>query len=263
MEKKYYFVIGKQNIVIAEAVKVLKNCGALFKLLNAPYIFTKTEEDKLLAQGYTPFYIGVTHRNNNEEYTRMEDSVLYKVLQYAKKEFLITDWHYMVMDYYLGKFRFDWSCNLRKLIAVGNTRKEIVKLQRQNREAIGFDEEAEKSAQVAVDEALNTAGRRNDFLVIKWNYQTEDSDFENWLPILDRVFWIQNFVNVLIITPTNAAYYGYGHIAFKIGGCCSKTSCTSGNMTQFLYPLNQDDILRAVRLLKKETTALRKEGLLW
>ena len=263
MEEKYYFVIGERNIVVAETIKVLESCGAAFRLLEKPYIFTRDEEEKLLEQGFKPVYIGVSYRSDTAEYNRVEDSVLYKALQYAKKEFSINDWQYMVMEYYLGRFHLDWSCNLRKLIAAGNSRKEIVKLQRQNREAIGFDEEAEKSAQVAVDEALNTAGRRNDFLVIKWNYQTEDSDFENWLPILDRVFWIQNFVNVLIITPYNAAYYGYGSIAFQIIACCNSTGCASGNLAEFLYPLSKDDILRTIRFLKKESSTLRKEGLLW
>ena len=125
MEEKYYFVIGERNIVVAETIKVLESCGAAFRLLEKPYIFTRDEEEKLLEQGFKPVYIGVSYRSDTAEYNRVEDSVLYKVLQYAKKEFSINDWQYMVMEYYLGRFHLDWSCNLRKLIAAGNSRKEI------------------------------------------------------------------------------------------------------------------------------------------
>ncbi len=261
MEKKYYFVIGAKNVVIAEAVKVLEEKGAAFRQLDPPYIFTQDEVDDLQKQGFTPVYLGVAYRSEDMEYTQITDSPLYKVLQLTGSQFNITDWQYMAMEYYLGKFRFDWSGNLRKLIAAGWSREDIVKLQRQNREALGFGEEAENTAQKAVEQAWS--GRKTDFLVIKWDYKNESTDFENWLPILDRVFWIQNFVNVLIITPHNAAYYGYGSIAEKIGSCASLTSCCGGNLAQFLYPLTYSDKCRAVNLLKTETALLRKNELLW
>ena len=260
MEKKYYFVIGAKNVVIAEAVKVLEEKGAAFRQLDPPYIFTQDEVIDLQMQGYTLVYLGVTYRSENKEYMQITDSPLYKVLQLTGSEFSITDRQYMAMDYYLGKFRFDWAVNLRKLIAAGWSKEEIVRLQRQNREALGFDEEAENTAQKAVDQALSG---KTDFLVVEWNYKNESTDFENWLPILDRIFWIQNFVNVLIITPHNAAYYGYGRIAAQIGSCASLTSCSGGNLAQFLYPLAENDKCRAVDLLKTETALLRKNGLLW
>lgn len=261
MEKKYYFVIGAKNVVIAEAVKVLEEKGAAFCQLDPPYIFTRDEAVDLAMQGYTLVYLGVTYRSENTEYMQITDSPLYKVLQLTGSEFSITDRQYMAMDYYLGKFCFDWAANLRKLIAAGWSKEEIVRLQRQNREALGLGEEAEKTAQKAVDRALS--GKKTDFLVIEWNYKNESTDFENWLPVLDRVFWIQNFVNVLIITPYNAAYYGYGRIAAQIGSCASLTSCSGGNLAQFLYPLAENDKCRAVDLLKTETALLRKNGLLW
>lgn len=260
MEKKYYFVIGAKNVVIAEAVKVLEEKGAAFRQLDPPYIFTQDEVADLEKKGYTLVYLGVTYRSENTEYMQITDSPLYKVLQLTGSEFSITDRQYMAMDYYLGKFRFDWAANLRKLIAAGWSKEDIVRLQRQNREALGFDEEAENTAQKAVDQALSC---KTDFLVVEWNYKNESTDFENWLPILDRIFWIQNFVNVLIITPHNAAYYGYGRIAAQIGSCASLTSCSGGNLAQFLYPLAENDKCRAVDLLKTETALLRKNGLLW
>lgn len=261
MEKRYYFVIGAKNVVIAEAVKVLEEKGAAFRQLDPPYIFTQDEAIDLVMQGYTLVYLGVAYRSEDMEYTRITDSPLYKVLQLTGSEYAATDWQYMAMDYYLGKFRFDWSGNLRKLIAAGWSKEDIVKLQRQNREALGFDEEVENTAQKAVDQALS--GRKTDFLVIKWDYKNESTDFENWLPVLDRIFWIQNFINVLIITPHNAAYYGYGRIAAQIGSCASLISCSDGNLAQFLYPLAENDKCRAVDLLKTETALLRKNGLLW
>lgn len=261
MEKKYYFVIGAKNVVIAEAVKVLEEKGAAFRQLDPPYIFTQDEVDDLQKQGFTPVYLGVAYRSENMEYTRITDSPLYKVLQLTGSEHAATEWQYMAMEYYLGKLRFDWSGNLRKLIAAGWSKEDIVKLQRQNREALGFGEEAENTAQKAVEQAWS--GRKTDLLVIKWDYKNKSTDFENWLPVLDRVFWIQNFVNVLIITPSNAAYYGYRNIALNIIGCTGVSSSVGGSLAQILYPLAEENKQRIIKFLKTETALLRKNELLW
>ena len=49
MEKNYYFVIGQRNLMVVEAIKLLVEHKLPFKCLEAPYIFTKDEEDELIA----------------------------------------------------------------------------------------------------------------------------------------------------------------------------------------------------------------------
>ena len=62
--KNYYFVIGKKNLMVVEAVKLLIEHKLPFKCLEAPYIFTKDEEDELIAQGFVPYYVGVAYRDD-------------------------------------------------------------------------------------------------------------------------------------------------------------------------------------------------------
>ena len=263
MKKNYYFVIGQKNLMVAEAVKLLQENNAPFRCLEEPYIFTKDEEDELIKQGYEPYYVNVAYRSSYDGYYQINDSFLYKLYQMLEKKCTIYDMHYDVMMLCLGTYTWDWLANLRRFIQLGYAKTYVQKMQTENRLALGIDEQAEKMAEQAVNEALKNSVKPYDYLVVRWNYPVKNCDFECFLPVLDRVFWVQHFVNVLILTPNNAFYYGGQKTALEIfrNANCS-TFCFEFSAGA-LYTLNEDSVNRAVKVLQDKTTELRKTGLLW
>ena len=102
-----------------------------------------------------------------------------------------------------------------------------------------------------------------DYLIVHWDYKPESSEFESFLPVLDRVFWLQNFVNVLIETPKCALYYGYRDIACDMVAFATATACVMDNMTNFLYSIAHHRMDEAERFMQTKTAELRNAGLLW
>lgn len=261
MEKNYYFVIGQRNLMVVEAIKLLVEHKLPFKCLEAPYIFTKDEEDELIAQGFVPYYVGVAYRGDCY-YHKITDAFLYKLLVMLNKG--ISDWPLAVLEYCCGNSHLGRGCvNVQDLIMGGYKRQEIEHLQTENRKALGFDEKAEASAQQALDEALAKAPQQPEYLVVNWDFKVSDVSFEGFLPILDRVFWLQRFVNVVIFAQNCAFYFGYQRIARAL---MPKWGCSSfcfGQCSAALYA--SDDVHKAwvAECLAAETAKLKAEGLLW
>ncbi len=261
MEKNYYFVIGQKNLDVVEAIKLLDAHHLPYQCLEAPYIFTKNEEFELRQQGYEPHYINVAYRSCLLKKEEFNNSFLYQLLDFLGKP--ISDWRFDVMTYCEWPFEKEWANRLRSFVIRGCLRAYIEKLQAENRKALGFDDVAETTAEQAVAEAIKRFSSNRDYLIVHWNYFSKDSNFENFLPVLDRVFWLQNFVNVLIVTPECALYYGYRDIAREIVSFCTGTACINDNMTDFLYPIARHRMEDAEKFLKTKTAELRKAGLLW
>lgn len=263
MEKNYYFVIGQKNLMVAEAVKFLQEKNAPFRCLEEPYIFNKDEEDALINQGYVPYYVNVAYRSSYDGYYQINDSFLYKLYQMFGVSSATIDWHYDVMMFCLGTLTWNWSANLQRFVQLGYDKGYVQKMQTENRLALGIDEQAEQTAEQAVNEALKNAVKPYDYLVVRWNYPAKNCDLETFLPVLDRVFWVQHFVNVLIITPDNAFYYGYKNVALDIFQNANCSTFYFGITSGAFYPLNEDSIGRAVQFIRQKTAELKKTGLLW
>ena len=263
MNKNYYFVIGKKSIMVAEAIKLLQEHHVPFKCLDDPYIFDKNEEDELMRQGYVPYYVNVAYRSSCDVYYQINDSFLYKLYQLLEKRCVMSDTHYDAMMFCVGTYTWDWSANLRRFVQIGYAKTYVQKMQAENRLALGIDEQAEHLAELAVSEALKNVTKNNDYLIIRWNYPAKNCDLETFLPVLDRVFWVQHFVNVLIITPDNAFYYGYKNVALDIFQNANCSTFYFGITSGAFYPLNEDSIGRAVQFIRQKTAELKKTGLLW
>lgn len=261
MGKNYYFVIGQKDLDVVEAIKLLDAYHLPYRCLESPYIFTKTEEDALKQQGYEPYYVHVTYRSFPDEEEKFDSSFLYRLIGLLNKT--IWDWQHDVMIYCERPFEKEWSNRLRGFVIRGCSRSYIEKLQAENRKALGFDNKAEERAIQAVDEAMKRFSSNRDYLIVYWDYDPESSEFESFLPVLDRVFWLQNFVNVLIETPKCALYYGYRDIACDMVAFATATACVMDNMTNFLYSIAHHRMEDAEKFLKTKTAELRKAGLLW
>lgn len=259
--ENYYFVIGKKNLMVVEAVKLLIEHKLPFKCLEAPYIFTKDEEDELIAQGFVPYYVGVAYRDDGS-YNTITDAFLYKLLTMLHEG--INDWPWAVLEYCCGNARLGRSCgNIQDLIMGGCKRHEIERLQSENRKALGFDEQAELSAKQAIEKAMTNSPKHPEYLVVDWDFKAGDVSFEGFLPILDRVFWLQRFMNVVIFAKDCAFYFGYQVIARAL---MPKLGCSSfcfGQCSAALYA--PDDVHKAwvAEVLAAETAKLKAEGLLW
>ena len=261
MEKNYYFVIGQKNLDVVEAIKLLEAYHLPYRCLESPYIFTKTEEDALKQQGYEPYYVHVTYRSFPDGEEKFDSSFLYRLIGLLGKTF--SDWQYDVMTYCEKPFAKEWSNRLRGFVIRGCSRAYIEKLQAENRKALGFNDKAEETAIQAVDEAMKRFSSNRDCLIVHWDYKPESSEFESFLPVLDRVFWLQNFVNVLIVTPECALYYGYRNIACDMVTLGTATACVTDNMTDFLYSIAHHRMDEAERFMQTKTAELRNAGLLW
>lgn len=259
-QKKYYFVIGEKNLMVAEAIKLLTEYQLPFKCLEMPYIFTKDEEDELLAQGFVPYYVGVAYRNNCS-YDKISDAFLYQLLMMLDKP--INDWQSAVLTYCCGNFASSWKLNLHDLIMSGQQRKDIERLQEENRRALGFDEQAELSAQQAVDEAMLKANKQENYLIIAWKYKAKYIDFEAFMPVLDRVFWRQRWINVVVFAENGAFYYGYNKIAEALLRKWKYTGFAAGCQSGALYAQDEEHKALIAEVLAAETAKLKDEGLLW
>ena len=261
MEKNYYFIIGQKNLMVAEAIKVLAENNLPFKCLERPYIFTKNEENELIAQGFVPYYVGVAYRDIIY-YDKLKDAFLCKLLWMLRKG--ISDWQFAVLEYCCGNPTLGrGGASLRDLIRSGYKRKEIELLQCENRKAMGFDAKVEAAAQQAVTEAIAKAPKQQDYLVVFWNFEVENVDFESFLPVLDRVFWLQRLMNVVIFAKNCAFYYGYRGIAKKLMFEWKMSSFCYGYCSGALYAQDEVHVANVVACLKQETAKLKAEGLLW
>ena len=263
MNKNYYFVIKKKGIMVVEAIKLLQEYHVPFKCLDDPYIFDKNEEDELMRQGYVPYYVNVAYRSSCDVYYQINDSFLYKLYQLLENRCVMSDTHYDAMMFCVGTYTWDWSANLRRFVQIGYAKTYVQKMQAENRLALGIDEQAEHLAELAVSEALKNVTKNNDYLIIRWNYPVKNCDFELFLPILDRVFWLQHFVNVLILTPNNAFYYGCQKVALEIFQNANCSTFYFGITSGAFYPLNEDSINRAINVLQEQKKKKKKAGLLW
>lgn len=261
MEKNYYFVIGQKNLDVVEAIKLLEAYHLPYRCLEDPYIFTKTEEDALKQQGYEPYYVHVTYRSFPDGEEKFDSSFLYRLIGLLGKT--ISDWQYNVMTYCEKPFAKEWSNRLRGFVIRGWSRSYIERLQAENRKALGFNDKAEETAIQAVAEAMRRFSSNRDYLIVHWDYKPKHSEFEAFLPVLDRVFWWQNFVNVLIVTPECALYYGYRDIARDMVTFATATACVTDNMTDFLYSIAHHRMDEAERFMQTKTAELRNAGLLW
>ena len=261
MKKNYYFVIGQKDLDVVEAIKLLEAYHLPYRCLETPYIFTKTEENELKQKGYEPYYVHVSYRSFPDEEEKFDSSFLYRLIGLLNKT--ISDWQRDVMTYCERPFEKEWSNRLRGFVIRGCSRSYIEKLQAENRKALGFDDKAEEMAIQAVDEAMKRFSSNRDYLIVHWDYKPQSSEFEAFLPVLDRVFWLQNFVNVLIVTSECALYYGYRNIAWDMVTFGTATACVTDNITDFLYSIAHHRMEDAEKFLKPKTAELRNLGLLW
>lgn len=247
--------------MVVEAIKLLIEHKLPFKCLEAPYIFTKDEEDELIAQGFVPYYVGVAYRDDCY-YQNIPEAFLYKLLTMLHGG--ISDWLWAVLEYCCGDPHQGRGCvNVQDLIMGGYKRQEIERLQTENRKALGFDEKAEALAQQALDEALAKTPQQPEYLVVDWDFKVSDVSFEGFLPILDRVFWLQRVANVVVFAQNCAFYFGCQPIARAL---MPKWGCSSfcfGQCCAALYA--PDDVHKAwvAECLAAETAKLKAEGLLW
>lgn len=263
MEKNYYFVIGQKNIMVAEAIKILQKSNLPFKCLKEPYLFTKDEEDALVQQGYEPYYVNVAFRSAHNVYYQISDSFLYKLYQWNSDKKAISDKHYDAMMFCLGTVSWNWATNLQNLVRLCQNKAYIQQLQAENRLALGIDKQAEQTAEQAVHETLKNATKPYDCLVVRWNYPAQNCDIETFLPILDRVFWVQHFVNVLVVTQKNVFYYGYQKMAMEVFQKFGISGFFDGYACGAMYPLDEEKIESVGNFFAEKTADLRKNGLLW
>ena len=262
MDEKYYFIISQKSIMSSEIISFLEKKKVPYKMV--PFGKEREEAEKISNQ-YTPIFIG--NRGIGCEgflypYYNEIESPLFKTYQLFGALEKLEDWHYQIMSFCKGILEYTWDANLRLLIQMGYSKKEIQDLQNKNRESMEFPEMMEKAAQNAVENSL--VGSDKSLLVINWDIEECLFSFEKWLPVLDRVFWLQTNINVLIFTPKQGFYYGYRDIAMELMKSSGYTSMTlSGRSLTYLgsldrlkkYQIEQD--IRS--LIKKKI----KQGLIY
>ena len=265
--KNYYFFIGQMNACTAITIDLIKKHKASYEIVpfdNSCNCYKADDKvEKAMQDGYTPVFIGMNYKfGKSFDYPyQSEYASPFCEVQKLFNDFECSRIQNFVLVYTMQPLLFLWSEQIPKLVISGASKAEIVEIQNLDEKARGYTPEMLKNIDALLEPFKYLSARSRGLIVLELKSETLDDQI--LIPILNRCFWLQRYLNVMVISKKMITYYGYRDIVDKLQ---EETGLACGfahyNLLDVIGNLTPEDISKFKKIAETETKKKYKDFLL-